>query len=184
MSRDPVAGAPREPGGGAPRELRAESPTRPADLGEIERYLHDHIPLSRHLGAHLLEAGPGGVRLVAPLGPNLNHRGTVFGGSLSALAILSGWTWLFVNLQGEGFEGRIVIQSNTMDYVAPAEGEFTATCHAPSQERWTHFTDMLRERGKGRLALAADVTVGGRLVAAFQGKYVAVGGVADLSHVP
>ena len=144
------------------------------DLEAIQRYLHDHIPLSRHLGAHLLAAGPDAVRLVAPLAPNLNHRGTVFGGSLSALAILSGWTWLFVNLQGEGFEGRIVIQSNTMDYVDPAEGEFTATCRAPSTERWTHFTDMLRERGKGRLALDADVTVNDRLVAAFHGKYVAV----------
>src|SRR5690606_35763420 len=120
-------------------------------LAAIDRYLHDHIPLSGHLGARVIEAGYDALRITAPLEPNLNHRGTAFGGSIAALAILSGWTWLFVNLQGDGFEGRIVIQSNTMDYVAPGEGEFTATCRAPSAERWAHLREMVRERGRGRI---------------------------------
>lgn len=145
-----------------------------ADLEAIQRYLHDHIPLSRHLGARLLEAGFDAVRIAAPLAPNLNHRGTAFGGSISALAILSGWTWLFVNLRRDGFEGRIVIQSNAMDYVAPGEGEFTAACRAPTAERWEHFRAMLRDRGRGRMQLDADITVGARLIATFHGRYVAM----------
>ena len=140
----------------------------------LQRYLHDHIPLSRQLGAQVEQAGYELVRLAAPLGPNLNHRGTAFGGSLSALAILSGWTWLYVNLRDTGFEGRIVIQSNTMEYLAPAEGDFTATCRAPTKERWEHFRHMLNERGKGRLELDADVLSGDALVATFHGRYVAV----------
>ena len=146
----------------------------PSSLSAVERYLHDHIPLSRHLGARVTAAGHDAVRISAPLEPNLNHRGTAFGGSISALAILSGWTWLFVNLQQDGFQGRIVIQSNTMDYVAPGEGEFTATCRAPTAERWTLLREMLRERGRGRIELDADVTVGDRLIATFHGRYVAV----------
>ena len=141
---------------------------------DLEQYLHDHIPLSRQLGARVVSAGYDLVRLAAPLGPNLNHRGTAFGGSLSALAILSGWTWLYVNLHETGFEGRIVIQSNTVEYVAPAEGDFTATCRAPTAERWEHFRRMLSERGKGRLELDADVVAGAALVATFHGRYVAV----------
>jgi thioesterase domain-containing protein len=146
----------------------------PGDAQDIQQYLHEHIPLSQHLGARVLAAGFDAVHLVAPLGPNLNHRGTVFGGSLSALAILSGWTWLFVNLRDTGFDGRIVIQSNTMDYLAPAEGEFTARCRAPSEERWLHFRGMLGERGRARIELDADVTVGATLVATFHGRYVAM----------
>jgi thioesterase domain-containing protein len=154
-------------------DVSAESPSRRA---AIEHYLHTHIPLSKHLGARLIEAGPDAVRISAPLTPNLNHRGTAFGGSLSALAILSGWTWLYVNLEAHGFEGRIVIQSNTMEYVAPADGDFTAVCRAPTAERWDHFRRMLRERGRGRIELDADVVTGEGLVATFHGRYVAVAG--------
>lgn len=144
----------------------------PLDLPAVQRYLHEHIPLSRHLGARVLEAGPTAVRLAAPLAPNLNHRGTAFGGSLSALAILSGWTWVFVNLRAEGFDGRIVIQSSSVDYLSPAEADFEAVCRAPSPERWRHFRETLEQRGRGRIELEADLTVGGRLVATFRGRYV------------
>ena len=143
-------------------------------MATVEQYLHAHIPLSRHLGTRVLEAGPGTIRLAAPLAPNLNHRGTAFGGSISALAILSGWTLLYLRLEETGFTGRIVIQSNTVEYVAPAEGELIATCRAPSAERWSHFMEMLTDRGKARVDLEADVTVAGRLVAEFRGRYVAV----------
>jgi hypothetical protein len=33
---------------------------------------------------------------------------------------------------------------------------------------------MIRERGRGRIQLDADVTVGARLIATFHGRYVAV----------
>lgn len=141
---------------------------------ELERYLHEHIPLSRHLGTRVLEATPAAVRLAAPLAPNLNHRRTGFGGSLSALAILAGWSWVWLALRDGGGDIRIVIQSNTMEYVAPAEADFEAVCRAPSAERWEHCRTMLRERGKGRIGLDADVTAASRLVATFHGRYVAV----------
>jgi thioesterase domain-containing protein len=146
----------------------------PPEATALEHYLHEHIPLSRPLGVRVLAAGPDGVRLAAPLGPNLNHRRTAFGGSLSAVAILAAWSWLHLKLRAGGFVGRIVIQGNSMEYLAAAEGDFEADCRAPGPERWELFAATLAARSRARIELDAEVRVGARLVASFRGQYVAL----------
>jgi thioesterase domain-containing protein len=141
---------------------------------QLERYLHEQIPISRSLGVRVLAAGADLVRLGAPLKPNLNHRQTVFGGSLSAIAILAAWTWLYLRLGGPGFTGRIVIQNHGVEYLAPAEGDFVAACAAPDAEAWTRFERALERRGRARLTLDVDVHVERTLVARCRGRYVAL----------
>lgn len=141
---------------------------------ELERYLHEHIPISSALGVRVAGADFAHVRLTAPLAPNLNHQRSAFGGSLSALAILTGWSWLHLQLRPIGFIGQIVIQGNSMEYLVPALGDFEAVCHAPSAERWGVFARTLRQRNRSRIELDADVTVGDSLVASFRGQYVAL----------
>lgn len=141
---------------------------------QLQRYLHEHIPISRPLGVRVLAAGPELVRLAAPLEANLNHRQTAFGGSLSAVAILAGWSWLYLRLGGPGFTGRIVIQHHSVDYVAPAEGDFVASCAGAGPEPWARFERTLARRGRARVTLDVDVQVEDRLVARCRGRYVAL----------
>ena len=143
-------------------------------MHELEQYLHEHIPISRALGIRVLEAGADLVRLAAPLEPNLNHRQTAFGGSLSALAILAGWSWLHLRLGGPAFTGRIVIQHHVVDYVAPAEADFVAACSGPAPELLARFEHALERRRRARLALDVNVHVDERLVARCRGPYVAL----------
>jgi thioesterase domain-containing protein len=145
----------------------------------LERYLHQHIPISLHLGAEVSEAGAERVRLRAPLAPNLNHRQTAFGGSLSALAILAGWAWLHLGLRERGHIGRIVIMRSSMEFLAPAEGDFEAVCGAPAPERWERFVRTLDQRGRARLELDVELAVGDRPVAIFRGQYVALTGPGE-----
>ena len=140
----------------------------------LQHYLHAHIPISRHLGATAAEATPDRVRLVAPLDANVNHRGTAFGGSISALAILAGWSLLHLRLQAVGGSWRIVIQRNTVDYLAPAESDFEAECAAPDPASWERFLTMVDGRGRGRVDLAARVRSNGVVAAIFAGRYVAM----------
>ena len=139
----------------------------------LERYLHEHIPISRHLRAAVLEATFDRVRLTAPLAANVNHRGTAFGGSISALAILAGWSLVHVRLRATMNPWRIVIQRNTVEYLAPAEGDFEAACEGPD-DSWERFLSAAAERGRGRIDLAAQVVSNGRLAARFEGRYVAI----------
>src|SRR4051812_36859489 len=99
-----------------------------ASCVEVERYLHAHIPISSAMGVRVVTAGPNGVTLSAPLAANINHRATAFGGSLSAVAILSAWAWLHVAMRDAGLPSRLVIQRNSVEYLAPIAGDFEARC--------------------------------------------------------
>ena len=141
----------------------------------LEPYLHDHIPLTKQLGVRVVRSSAEIVELLAPLEPNLNHRKTGFGGSISAVAILAGWGLLWCRLRGRAAGHNIVIQSNTLDYIAPVTADFTAICSAPSPTQWKRFDRMLVDRGKSRIELKSTVRVGDEIVAEFAGRFVILG---------
>lgn len=143
---------------------------------ELEHYLHEHIPLSRAMAVSVVAAGPEEVVLRAPLGPNINHRETVFGGSASALATLAAWALLHVRLRAAGFDSRLVIQRNTMEYDLPIDGTFTARASGDQVSDWSRFVRMLSRRGKGRVAVAAVLEYNGQVAGRFSGEFVALGG--------
>ncbi|MEM9265755.1 MAG: thioesterase domain-containing protein [Cyanobacteria bacterium P01_F01_bin.13] len=146
----------------------------PIDCTAVEQYLHEHIPMSKAMDVAVMSIDKRGVVLSAPLAPNINHRNTVFGGSISTLAILSAWTYVHVQLKILNMASRIVIQSNSLDYIAPATGDFQAHCLTPQPETWQGFITMLSKRGKGRIALSSEIYSNEILVGKFQGKYVAL----------
>lgn len=143
--------------------------------GELERYLHGHIPLSSAMQVSVEAASPEGVTLGAPLPPNINHRDTVFGGSASALAILSAWSVLHIKLSAGGHETRLVIQRNTMSYERAILGHFTAHAQAPATEPWKAFTRMLGRKGRARIAVSSALRCLGQEVGHFEGEFVALG---------
>lgn len=124
----------------------------------------------------MIEAGPDRVRIRAPLEPNLNHRSTAFGGSVAALAVLSGWTLVHLRLARQGLPARTVVQQSTVRYDAPIHDVFEAVCEAPAADVWTRFTRALARRGKGRVWVRASVASAGRVAASFEGAYVALAG--------
>lgn len=83
------------------------------------------------------------VILTAPLKPNINHRSTVFGGSASALAILSAWTLVNFRLRSENISTRLVIQKNTMNYEKPIDSDFEAISNLSDRQTWARFIEIL-----------------------------------------
>ncbi|MDR7270209.1 thioesterase domain-containing protein [Pelomonas saccharophila] len=143
---------------------------------DLQAYLHGHIPLSAAMQVEVRVALPEQVVLGAPLAPNINHRDTVFGGSASALAILSAWSLLHVRLTAAGHKARLVIQRNTMSYEQAILGDFTAQALAPQAEAWQAFTRMLERKGKARIAISSTLHCDGQAVGQFEGDFVALGG--------
>lgn len=141
---------------------------------QLERYLRENIPLTRAMQVAVVEAGDDGVVLSAPLAPNINHRETVFGGSASALAILSAWALLHVRLRDPGVTSRLVIQRNTMDYRLPIEGAFTARSALTRPEDWEKFRRALARRGKARITVSSVLEFEGRAAGYFSGEFVAL----------
>ena len=140
---------------------------------ELERYLHERIPLSRAMAVSVLAVGQEAVTLQVPLAPNINHRDTVFGGSASALAILASWALLHVRLQAEGIAGRLVIQRNTMEYQRPIRGLFTARSTLEHPADWQRFTATLARKGKSRIKVVSLLAHTEQAVGRFTGEFVA-----------
>jgi thioesterase domain-containing protein len=141
---------------------------------ELEEYLHKHIPLSKAMHVSVNSVNSEGVELKAPLGPNINHRETVFGGSASALAILSAWSLVRLRLEAESIVCRIVIHQNSMSYEKPIYGEFSAVSRLAEPSEWSKFLDTLRSRGKARVKVDADLWYRGEIAGRFEGRYVAL----------
>lgn len=140
--------------------------------GDLERYLRHHIPISEAMGVRVVSAAENGVRLRAPLEPNINHRSTVFGGSAAAVAILSGWSLLHMRLSQHGHGARIVIQNSYVHYEHPIHAEFDAVALPPAEAAWSRFSRMLARKGRGRIEISVELEVGGERVGGCTGVYV------------
>jgi thioesterase domain-containing protein len=159
---------------GSPNSPLQEEYKLPLDLIRVEAYLHEHIPITRAMGLKVAGYDGNAVRLWAPLEPNLNHRQTAFGGSVSALGILAGWTLLHLKFEESGERAQLVIHQSGTEYIGPVETDFTAVCAMPPGPAWAKFERAFRRHGKARLQLEAVIEVNGRILARHAGSYVAV----------
>jgi thioesterase domain-containing protein len=155
--------------------MRQDTKTFIVNAIDLERYLHEHIPLSKAMQVSVVSIQTDGVTLRAPLAPNINHRGTVFGGSASALAILAGWSLLHTRLEGAGLSSRLVVQRNTVNYDLPIAGPFTARSFIQTPAAWESFMLMLRRKGRARLTISCILDYDGQRAGRFEGEFVALG---------
>lgn len=142
---------------------------------ELQQYLYEHIPLSKAMKVEVMRIETESVILSAPLAPNINHRETVFGGSASAVAILSAWSLIHSRLKSEGINSRIVIQRNTMNYELPISGTFTARSYLESPDDWQKFIHIFTRKGRARIQVSSVLEYDGKPVGHFQGEFVALG---------
>ncbi len=105
------------------------------DSRYLESILHHDIPLTRDMGLKVLDWQTRQLRLFLPLAANVNHKSTMFGGSLYCGAVLGGWGWLHLALREEGIEdGHIVIQEGQISYPLPVTRDATVVCEAPEEK--------------------------------------------------
>lgn len=139
---------------------------------QIEELFYSKIPITRSFGVRV--EGYDGRRLVltAPLRENVNHLGTAFGGSLNALAVLSGYGLLWLELRET--ECHIVIRDSTVSYERPVRGDIRAVCDRPDEETLEAFKQTFRQKGRARISLSATIEDEGVTAVRFRGTFVAM----------
>jgi thioesterase domain-containing protein len=140
----------------------------------LQASLHERIPLTRALGVVVRRAESGGVVVEAPLEPNVNHSGTVFGGSASAVAVLAAWALVEVRLEEAGQPARIVIRRSGMDFERPITGAFRATAQAPEPQEWSRLLQALQRGRMGRIAVRTVLTCGVERVGELEGEFAVI----------
>ena len=145
------------------------------DSRYLESVLHHDIPLTREMGLKVLGWQDRQLRLQLPLEANINHKSTMFGGSLYCGAVLAGWGWLHLRLREAGIEdGHIVIQEGQINYPLPVTGDAIALCDAPDATVWKKFLAMYQRHGRARLTLRTRIVNAGsdEVAVTFSGQYV------------
>ena len=142
-------------------------------LATYTRYLHENIPLTKAMGITVSFYDGRRAVLRAPFNPNINHRHTIFGGSIANIGILAGWFVLHERLGQEKCNARLVIQKSMVDYLLPGTGDFFAECRLEDKD-FASMLHALQRRGKGRITVTAHIITGNTVIATHQGIYVAL----------
>jgi thioesterase domain-containing protein len=131
------------------------------------------ITLAKPMGVLVESAEDSAVILRAPLARNSNHKGTAFGGSLYALAVLAGWAWLTRDLASRELIADAVIQESSMRFLKPVRGELRASVEIPSGADIDRFYRALKRAGRGRIRLSVNLHEEQSLAAVFDGLFAA-----------
>ncbi len=146
----------------------------PINKRVLEDYIHKNIPISLSLGLQVEQASLKKVVLSAPLSNNINHKKTVFGGSLHAVATLASWSLLYLNLRDVLDCSEIVIAHSDIHYLLPVTTDFKVQCLIPNKPSWERFLKILNRMNKARIKISAQIFQQGKLSVDYQGDFVAL----------
>lgn len=162
----------------------------------LTSYLHRNIPLTAAMKLEAIEASQTRIKLRCPLGPNVNHHQTAFGGSLAAAMMLAGWAMLRVRMGAAGLlDGatlawtvpgttpakdsqavRLVVSKTAMEFLAPVRGDYITECRFSDEATWKLFVDRFRSSHCAKLRLQSIIAGVSEPLAKLKGTYVAING--------
>lgn len=141
---------------------------------EFLQWLKGQIPLINHMGVKPLEYDGKSLVMAAELAPNVNDKGTGFGGSLATVATLCGWSLITLYRREQGFDNDVVIHQSELEYLAPVTGDFAAYVSLPDTETLAEFDRKMAVKGSARLPLTIEVRQQDKVAMRLSGAYVAM----------
>lgn len=115
------------------------------------------------------------LRLQAPLSAHVNDKGCAFGGSLGSLMTLAGWGLFTLRLEAAGLGPTpVYVADSHVRYRAPLFDDLQAEAWLEGGN-WNAAFAALRDGGRARVVLHAQVTCGdGTVAASCRARYVAI----------
>ena len=145
-------------------------------VSELQTYVDTHIPIVKANRLVVLRAGTDCVSIGGTLADHVNHRDSVFGGSLSTALILAAWA--HVRIWTDTFDPKavIVISEQRVKFASPVLTDFEATSKPISSAVLDKAMAQLRRFGRTRFAVEAKVSHrgGSDVRAVFSGDFVVV----------
>lgn len=160
---------PRRPGVPHPRLPLPEGQLE--DLTAFQQWLSDAIPMVSALGISEISRQGDSLMWQLALVPNLNDKGTGFGGALTAQTTLQGWCWLTLWLRERGISRDVVVAEASQRFLAPVTSDYRLVCTPAEPEGPAQLANKLAKRGKGRIALTQQLFCGETLCLEANGSY-------------
>jgi len=156
-------------------QQESRSGKQPEDwLKRLQTVFDNDIPLSRAMDLRLVSLNNKTLQLVAPLQPNINDKGTAFGGSLAALMTLAAWGVVWIACKRDKLDCDIVIHKGEISYYQPVAGEIRVICPSPTDSDWIKFKSRLSAAGKARINLVPYIETDTGRASQFRCSYVAI----------
>ena len=132
-------------------------PHRVSAARSLVQFMRAEIPLAHTMDVQLHACTADMFSLHAPLAPNVNDKGCVFGGSLVSLLTLTGWGLVELALRERDEACDLYVSESTVRYLAPLWGDFHGEARLAEDNSWDTFFATLRARGKARIEVACVV---------------------------
>ena len=115
------------------------------------------------------------LSLAAPLAPNVNDKGSAFGGSLVSLMTLAAWALVSMKLQEVGQAAEVYVQDSSVRYLAPLYHDLLAVARLAPGQDWDQVIAAFAQRGKARAQLQAQIAdPAGTVCCTLEGRFVAL----------
>ncbi|MBT8095157.1 MAG: thioesterase domain-containing protein [Gammaproteobacteria bacterium] len=100
------------------------------DLSTFEAECQRDIPLLNAMQLSLRSYDNLTLKLDAPLAPNINNKGTAFGGSIASICLFAGWAVATLGFTEHGVTNtEIVVYQSEMTFLRPARGHLDVVAH-------------------------------------------------------
>lgn len=150
------------------------APDFKAESSWLAGVLTREIPLGGAMALSIARLDEQGIALAAPLAPNINDKGSAFGGALASLMILAGWSLPRLLLRRHGLDADLVIGRCELRFIEPVVGDFHARCDWPPAQAMQEFADRLASGQRARLALVPELMYQDGVAATLSARYAAL----------
>ncbi|MGO2133225.1 MAG: YiiD C-terminal domain-containing protein [Halomonas sp.] len=134
-------------------------------------WLKDAIPMAGSLGITAMHRDAERLSWTLSLAPNLNDKGTGFGGALAAQTTLLGWCWVTLWLRRHAMTRDVVVAEASQRFLSPVTDGYQLHCSPVSSDGTEALAQQLAEQGRGRIQLAQQLWCGDALCLEAQGSY-------------
>lgn len=141
---------------------------------EFLDWLKGQIPLINHMGFLPLQWDGKKLVMSAQLEPNVNDKGTGFGGSLATVATLCGWSIITLYLREQGRDDDVVIRDSHLEYFLPVTSDFSAITSLPASDQLAQFDIKMNQKGRARMDLIIEIHQDDKPAMKLSGSYVAL----------
>ncbi len=144
------------------------------DLSKFEAECRREVPLLNAMHLSFVAYADATLTMEAPLAPNINNKGTAFGGSIASICLFAGWAVSTLALAEAGIANtEIVVYRNEMTFERPARGLLSVRAWIDPDELAACAEKLQPEdSARHRLAINVDLFHDGNRCATMEGLYV------------
>ena len=145
-------------------------------MEDLQAYVYEHIPIVRKNNFKIVEFGER-IEVSGNFKEHINHRNSVFGGSLSNALIISAWAYARKIIHGFDCANTIiVIQTQEVKFILPVTKKFTSVNKEVSNQIKDKALAMLNKFGKTRLEIESYITheEENDILASFKGQFAII----------